>query len=170
MGVGSNIAPEQHIIAALHGIAKHATQLRISPIYQCPPVGFEGNLFYNLVIEFQYKDNLSTLQKWLSTIELNLGKPVNTSSYQSRTIDLDILLADNIIELSPYMKIPRSDIVQFAFVLKPLMDLAPELIHPILQLSMAELWKHSQLKEFPLTDCNPRFKQRLLEQLDVEVN
>jgi 2-amino-4-hydroxy-6-hydroxymethyldihydropteridine diphosphokinase len=165
VGIGSNIHPERHIISALDAIATTGTPLRISPIYQCKPVGFDGDLFCNLVVEFQYPGNIDLLQDWLYQIEINLGKPLNHIKYQPRTIDLDILLVDDLIQCSPQIDIPRSDITQFAFVLKPLMDLAPDFIHPLIQLSIKDLWNSSQLNAFPLTECTESFKKELLDKL-----
>ena len=61
--------------------------------------------------------------------------------FGSRAIDLDILLYDDLILNVPGIRVPRPEILVNAFVLKPLQDIAPELIHPQTGQSFAELWR-----------------------------
>ena len=124
--------------------------MKQSPIYRSAPVGFVGDFFLNCVVEFEFPDDLPSLQKLLATIEAKYRGPQKVPTYQSRTIDLDLLLFGDWVEITEDYELPRSDILKFAFVLKPLVDLAPSLMHPQLQRSMLELWDCSTLKHFPL--------------------
>ncbi len=69
VGIGSNIDPQANIASILRLLQNHFAPLRTSPIYQCPAVGFEGSIFYNLVVEFQYLQPLSELIQTLSAFE-----------------------------------------------------------------------------------------------------
>lgn len=152
VSIGSNINPKENIKNCLQFLKTAFPDLTHSPIYQSPPVGFQGDLFYNLVVEFTYSDTLQHLRQVLSEIEAKYQGPLDGPKYCSRTIDLDLLLFGHLIEITEAYELPRSDIIKFAFVLKPLADLAPDVVHPQLQLTIKELWQNSQLKTSELED------------------
>ena len=131
-------------------LKQRCNNLIISPIYQSPALGFDGDAFLNLVVKFNYNDSLDSLRKWLYQMENQHDGNVDGPRYQPRTLDLDLLLFGDLIEINSEYEIPRSDITKFAFVLKPLVDIAPDLVHPQLQLSMSQLWAQSKLQAFPL--------------------
>jgi 2-amino-4-hydroxy-6-hydroxymethyldihydropteridine diphosphokinase len=62
-------------------------------------------------------------------------------------MDIDILLYDDLVLLSPVLEIPRAEIMKFSHVLKPLADLDPDLLHPTVQRPMAEIWEKSGLDD-----------------------
>jgi len=70
--------------------------------------------------------------------------------FSDRSLDIDILLYDDLVLRSPVLEIPRAEIVRFAHVLKPLVDLDPELIHPTERRSMADIWDSSGLSDASL--------------------
>ena len=119
---------------------------KISSIYQTPAWGFEGEFFYNscLIIKTSLLPN-EVLDKLLE-IEKVLGRVRNTKSkgYQSRCIDLDILLYDNLIIDTPILQIPHPQMQHRRFVLMPLAEISPEKVHPSLQKTIAELLKTTQ--------------------------
>lgn len=119
---------------------------KISSIYQTPAWGFEGEFFYNscLIIKTSLLPN-EVLDKLLE-IEKALGRVRNTKSkgYQSRCIDLDILLYDNLVIDTPILQIPHPQMQHRRFVLMPLAEISPEKVHPSLQKTIAELLKTTQ--------------------------
>lgn len=119
---------------------------KISSIYQTPAWGFEGEFFYNscLIIKTSLLPN-EVLDKLLE-IEKVLGRVRNTKSkgYQSRCIDLDILLYDNLVIDTPILQIPHPQMQHRRFVLMPLAEISPEKVHPSLQKTIAELLKTTQ--------------------------
>ncbi|MEC6908604.1 2-amino-4-hydroxy-6-hydroxymethyldihydropteridine diphosphokinase [Photobacterium piscicola] len=141
ISIGSNIDREHYLPAGVKAVAQLASSWRMSRIFEAEPVGFNGDNFFNSVIEIKTSLSLATLQQSLKEIELQLGRPENTQKNQSRTIDLDILLyGDVVCECSP--TIPRSDLYKFAFVLWPMSELCPELVIPGQQQTIAELWQN----------------------------
>lgn len=110
---------------------------RCSSIYETEPWGFESSeMFWNQVLELEVDISAQkVLQKTLQ-IELELGRMRKTNQYDSRVIDIDILLYDNqIIEL-PELVIPHPRIQERKFVLVPLDELVSDLIHPVLHKSI----------------------------------
>ncbi len=92
------------------------------------PMGFDGPNFYNLAAFFETKNDLVSLKKLLNDIETQNGRSLGEVKFSSRTLDIDILYYDDIIDEEK--NIPRSEIIKFDFVLRPLYDLAPGHIHP----------------------------------------
>ena len=91
-------------------------------------MGFDGPNFYNLAAFFETKNDLVSLKKLLNDIETQNGRSLGEVKFSSRTLDIDILYYDDIIDEEK--NIPRSEIIKFDFVLRPLYDLAPGHIHP----------------------------------------
>ncbi|PSU94462.1 2-amino-4-hydroxy-6-hydroxymethyldihydropteridine diphosphokinase [Photobacterium kishitanii] len=140
ISIGSNVERDHYLPAGVAAVAQLATSWRMSRVFEAEPVGFDGDNFFNSVVEIKTSLSLATLQQSLKAIERQLGRPENTTKNQSRTIDLDILLYGDVIsECSP--KLPRSDLYKFAFVLWPMSELCPELVIPGQQQTIAELWQ-----------------------------
>jgi len=81
------------------------------------------------------------LRAWLIELENQHERDRDAPKYSSRTLDVDILLYDDLYLLSPQLEIPREEILQAAYVLKPLADLAPGMFHPVKRQSMLDLWE-----------------------------
>ncbi len=92
-------------------------------------MGFDGPNFYNLVASFDTKHTYHSLKKLLNQIEADHGRSIGEAKFSSRTLDIDILYYDNLIDKEK--NIPRSEITKFDFVLRPLCDLMPGHIHPL---------------------------------------
>lgn len=113
---------------------------RISPVYQTPAMGFEGDDFLNAVIAVHTRLKPGKLLKELLSIEKDMGRRrKKTEGYTSRPIDLDILYYGGEIKETKTLKIPHPHLQKRSFVLKPLNDLAPELEHPVLKKTTQEL-------------------------------
>jgi 2-amino-4-hydroxy-6-hydroxymethyldihydropteridine diphosphokinase len=76
----------------------------------------------------------------LREIEDNLGRDRTQPRFSPRPIDLDILTYDDLEMDEPGLQIPRKEILENAFVLRPLQDIAAEVLHPVLKQSYRELW------------------------------
>ncbi|KJG01794.1 2-amino-4-hydroxy-6-hydroxymethyldihydropteridine diphosphokinase [Photobacterium angustum] len=141
ISIGSNIEREYHLKAGLDAVKTLASKWRMSRIFEAEPVGFDGDNFFNAVIEIQTSLSLSALQSQLKEIERQLGRPAHAVKNQSRTIDLDLLLyGDAVSDALP--SLPRSDIYRFAFVLWPLSELNPDLVIPQETQTLAQLWQN----------------------------
>lgn len=141
LSLGSNVEPERHLDEALRQLRQRFGPLRISPMYRSAAVGFDGPAFLNLAVGLDCDLGPIELDAWLHALEDRLGRRRNVPRYSSRTLDIDLLLYDDQVLCGPgHLRLPRADLVEQSFVLKPMTDLAPELIHPVLKRSLAELW------------------------------
>ncbi|MBZ9778732.1 2-amino-4-hydroxy-6-hydroxymethyldihydropteridine diphosphokinase [Psychroflexus sp. CAK8W] len=118
---------------------------RVSKLYKTPSWGFEGEDFLNAVIEVQTRFSAEVTLEKLLKIELNLGR-VRTSKtgYQARTIDLDILFYGNSVIETSELTVPHPKLTERNFVLYPLSDLAPDMIHPTLNQPISVLVENSE--------------------------
>ena len=141
ISIGSNIDRDKNILASLHALEHHFGKLTISSIYESEPVGFTGDTFYNLVVGFNSDLGVKEVAKLLRQIELDNGRTRDSQKFSARTLDLDLILYDDLILNEGRLQIPRDEIERYAFVLEPLAEIAPTLKHPISHLIYAELWE-----------------------------
>ncbi len=141
IGVGSNIDREGNIRAGLHALREQFSNVRTSTIYETSAVGFKGDNFFNLVVGFETELVLEQLQDKLREIESRFGRKRGGPRYVPRTLDLDLLLYDDVIREEKGLQIPREDITRFAFVLCPLAEIAGNLRHPVTDVCYKDLWK-----------------------------
>jgi len=146
ISVGSNINPIESIQHAVKKLRKHFTQLQISPVYESEAVGFEGDNFLNLVVGALTDLDIHQVNALLHKIEDNYGRDRSSPRFSSRTIDLDLLLYDDVVTKEQNLDIPRGEILHNAFVLWPLADIAPRVLHPEKQQTMQELWNNFDKK------------------------
>ncbi len=138
VGVGSSINRQDNIREGILLLKDTFGELNLSSIFESESVGFKGGLFYNLVVELNSELSISLVIQKLKQIEIQLGRPEKAIKYAPRTLDLDLLLYDQTIDHT--LDLPRAEITKNAFVLQPLAELAPTLIHPILGVSYQNLW------------------------------
>ncbi len=113
--------------------------VRSSAIYETTPWGFTNQPdFFNQVIEVQTSDSPLELLKHLKKIEKQIGRKPSFR-YGPRSIDIDILLYDDLILDTPKLHIPHPRLVERAFALTPLAEIAPELVHPELGIKVKDL-------------------------------
>jgi len=105
---------------------------KISSIYKTAAWGFESNDFYNICLQVSTGLNPENLLKTITEIELLLGrKRTFEKEYKARTIDIDILFFDNEIIFSKELIVPHKEMLNRRFVMVPLAEIAPNLLHPI---------------------------------------
>ncbi len=138
VGIGSSINREENIHLGIQALQAEFGQLQISPIYESEAIGFNGCNFYNLVISMNSSLDAKTIIQKLKKIEIQQGRPKKAIKFAPRTLDLDLLLHDQLIDID--IDVPRAEILKNAFVLQPLSDLAPQIKHPILKKTYQDLW------------------------------
>lgn len=147
LGIGTNLGNrEANLKKALTGIGHSVGPvLKSSSIYETEPWGFvsEKN-FFNMVTEVSTSLTPEELLDEISGIENSLGRVRGDKQYISRIIDIDILFYNLMIIDEVNLKIPHPLIQERKFVLVPLKEIAPDLIHPVLRKSIAELLKICQ--------------------------
>jgi 2-amino-4-hydroxy-6-hydroxymethyldihydropteridine diphosphokinase len=144
IGMGSSINRMVNIRLGIGALEAEFGDIKASRLYESEAVGFNGRNFYNLVIKLHTDLNIENLILRLKRIEIKHGRPEKTVKFTPRTLDLDLLLYDQ--QIDPKVDLPRAEILNNAFVLKPLSELAPKLKHPILEKTYQSLWK-----EYPQT-------------------
>lgn len=133
LGLGSNVGDrENNIDMAVQLLSENAAieLRRVSSDYETTPVGYlEQRDFINAVVEIDTDLDPEELLKVTKGIEEAL-KRERAFRFAPRTIDVDILLFENETRDAPHLRIPHPEIVSRAFVLVPLAEIAPDLIHP----------------------------------------
>jgi 2-amino-4-hydroxy-6-hydroxymethyldihydropteridine diphosphokinase len=140
VSIGSNIDREHNVQSALDCLAREYGELQQSRIFETAAVGFEGAPFYNLVVAFETDQSPQQLFEALHRIEDEHGRQRGGGKFSSRSLDLDLLLYDNLVMDEPGLKLPRPEILEYAFVLRPLAEIAGDLKHPVIGYSFAEIW------------------------------
>ena len=144
ISLGSNIKREHFVKQGLLSLAKAFElpfkQLILSSLFESEAVGFNGATFYNMVIGINCSKSVDEVAEILRSIEFAHGRDHNAKKFSPRTLDLDLLLYDNLIIDLP-AQLPRDEITKNAFVLWPLSQVAPELTHPIVKQSYRQLWQ-----------------------------
>jgi 2-amino-4-hydroxy-6-hydroxymethyldihydropteridine diphosphokinase len=140
VAAGSNVEPIRYLSRALDALDAAFGPLTVSPAYRNPAVGFEGPDFVNLVVGFTTDEAPSQVRAQLQQVEAQCDRPGDAPKWAPRTMDLDILLYGSLVSSEPGLVLPRPDLVRRAYMLKPMADIAPQLLHPTLQKTMRELW------------------------------
>lgn len=154
LSLGSNLDPETHLFEAAIALRARFGDVDFSPVYRTPAVGFEGPDFLNAAARIEGDFDVHGLNAWLHDLEALHGRRRDGPRYASRTLDIDIVLFDDLVLKGPgSLQLPRPEL-EHAFVLKPLADLAPELRVPGDDRSLRERWAahpdHGTLQPDPL--------------------
>lgn len=137
--LGSNEESEKNIRSAVAVLRHQFGELRLSPVYRSKSVGFEGEDFLNMVVAFDASATPEELLQVFHQIEKAHGRERNGDRFGPRSLDIDLILYGDRTSSWP-VSLPRNDIVKYAFVLKPLVDLVPDYQHPLVGETYAQLW------------------------------
>lgn len=141
LSLGSNIEPDKYIRAALQALAAAFPGIKTSPVYESEAVGFEGDNFYNLVVQVDTGSTVAELSRFLRQLEDAHGRVRGGERFSARTLDIDILTYDDKVGVIDGIELPRREILKNAFVLLPLADIAPAARHPVANKTYRELWQ-----------------------------
>ena len=150
LNIGSNQNRQTNIRLAIQALEQYFSNIVLSSLFESPSEGFKGNDFYNVGVNITTLKTSNEVVDILHDIENSLGRNRSLPKFSSRMIDLDLVLYGGIIDEA--LNVPRKDILKYAFVLAPLAELNPEVIHPLEGTSYQNLWKIFQSKQ----DCNLR--------------
>jgi len=139
VSIGSNIERERNIAYSLQALTEAFGPLQLSSVYESRAVGFDSAPFYNLVAGFRTSESPQAVQQKLHAIEADAGR-VRTTRMTARTLDLDLLLYDDRVIREDNLLLPRNDITRYAFVLRPLAELAGNARHPVTGERYADMW------------------------------
>lgn len=144
LSIGSNIDRKTNICSCMRQLRQDFGEVTFSQIYETPAEGFEGEPFLNLVAGFSTNLPLDTVRGYLRELEDFHGRIRNGEKFSARTLDVDLLLYDD-MNLQPGQNLPHNDILRYPFVLFPLAEISPDLIHPALGQSLSSLAAQSIL-------------------------
>lgn len=135
LGLGSNLGDKvENIMSAVKQIQIRIGQVvALSPLYETLPEGFDSdNTFVNAACMVQTELLPEEVLECTQVIERELGRRSKSINeiYSDRSIDIDILLYDNLIVELPHLIIPHKHLHERKFAMQPLADIAPDIIHP----------------------------------------
>jgi 2-amino-4-hydroxy-6-hydroxymethyldihydropteridine diphosphokinase len=135
LGIGSNLGDrESNLKETVEKIEENiGPVLRSSSVYETEPWGFESdNQFLNMVVKVETRLTPSGVLGAILMIEAFLGRTRGNKQYSSRIIDIDILLYEDAVLDGVSLKIPHPLFHERRFVLVPLCEIDPDLVHPVL--------------------------------------
>lgn len=150
LSLGSNIAPEANLRSAIDALRTRFGVALLSPVYRTAAVGFDGVDFLNAAAVIDSDLDAVALNEWLHALEDAHGRDRSGPRFGDRPLDIDIVFYDDLVLQGPgNLQLPRDEL-RHAFVLKPLLDIAPDFIDPRTGLTLAALWARSAEREAPM--------------------
>ncbi len=148
ISLGSNINREANVRSGVAALTQIFGELELSSVFESEAVGFVGDAFYNMVIACEVSEKVHQINQKLGNIENTHGRERGRHKFSSRSLDLDLLLYDDLILDEPELVLPRVEILKNAFVLWPLAEIASDLKHPQTHKTYMEHWNEfDKLKE-----------------------
>ncbi len=140
IALGSNLGDRlAHLRRAVRALRELGEVEAVSPVYETEPVGYvDQPRFLNTVLRLRTELSPRELLERMQQIERQEGR-VRTFPNAPRTLDLDLILYDDVVTETPELTLPHPRFHERAFVLRPLVDIAPDVAHPLLDLTAREL-------------------------------
>ncbi|HWP24643.1 MAG TPA: 2-amino-4-hydroxy-6-hydroxymethyldihydropteridine diphosphokinase [Candidatus Binatia bacterium] len=142
VGIGSNVGNKrENFFEAISRLSKlpDTRVIKESSLYESEPLGDSKEWFVNGVVEIETKFKPEMLLKKFKNIERAMGRKKVKKRWGARVIDLDILLYDSAVVKKKTLRIPHPEMAHRKFVLVPLSEIAPQVVHPELGVTISEL-------------------------------
>ena len=150
LGLGSNIDPEDNLHLGIKALRERYGELELSAVYRSKAVGFAGDDFLNLVARFESNESPESICEQIELIHNLSGRDRKGGKWESRPLDIDLLLYNDLVVDERPVRIPRDDILEYSFVLRPLAELSPDLVHPVTGRTMLDHWQEFDAASHPL--------------------
>lgn len=154
IGLGSNVDRKRHISSGLNMLAARFGSLTVSSVYESDAVGFSGPPFYNLVAAVTADISLAALARVLKEIEDASGRDRSAAKYSNRTLDLDILTYGECVGCYEGILLPREEVIQMAYILAPMVQIAGLKYFPGGNKTYQELWNSFDQAGQPIKKVN----------------
>ncbi len=140
LSLGSNIYPRENLHLALSEISKKYSVLGQSHVYETSPVGYiRQKPFWNLVVALETRESPGKIRDWAEILERRAGRVPIHNTLGPRSMDIDLILWGNFVKKYNEFTLPHPNIETKAFVLFPLLEINPNLVHPLLRKPLIEL-------------------------------
>lgn len=151
LGLGSNEAPEDNLALAARELRRRFKLREFSSVYRSKSLGFDGADFFNAVACIETDKMPLELCNELEEIHDLAKRERESDRFSSRTLDIDLLLYGQQVITEAPVRVPRSDVLEYSFVLRPLAEVAPELVHPVTGKTISSHWSKFDATTHPLT-------------------
>ena len=139
LGVGSNHERVQNLTQGIALLQQQFAGIAYSPVYESKPLGEAKMPYYNLVVRLETDRSASQLKAMLKEIEAACGRVRDGSGRCA--LDMDILFFGDAAGVVDALVLPHEDVLQRSYVLRPLAELAPAWMHPVVKKNMQQLWQ-----------------------------
>lgn len=151
LSLGSNVAPHANLASAIAALRSRFKGVRVSTLYRTAAVGFDGADFINAAAVVDSDLDVHALDAWLHALEDAHGRDRSGPRNGDRTLDIDIVLFDDLVLDGPgHLVLPRPELER-AFVLRPLAELAPDAVEPRSGRTLSALWAASAERGVEMT-------------------
>ena len=157
LGFGSNTQREYYLAKGLELLQEKVGLVTVSPVYRSASVGFDGEAFFNFCVGVNTSKRVKDLKAILKEIEDRCGRDRNAPKFSGRTLDIDILYVEGEVGEVDGVELPRQEVSLNAFVLKPLVDIAPDLKDPRDGSYFRDQWSVYDKAKQPLTEVSAEF-------------
>lgn len=140
LSLGSNIDPRRNIREGIEVMNDRFGRMQLSPIVESEPVGFIGDPFINLMAILETDLPIPELSQELRQLEYEFGREDNAPKFSGRTLDIDIVLVDQLHGEHFGLTLPRQDLFEHGYMLYPLALMEPDLVPPGQPRTVTELW------------------------------
>ena len=151
LGLGSNINAEENLRLGINELRSRFGSVDLSGVYQSAALGFEGDDFWNMVVGLKSDESPLDIHRQIEEIHALSGRQRGADRLTSRPLDIDLLMYGDMVSTEPPLRLPRQDILEYSFVLRPFAELAPDTVHPETGRTLAAHWQDFDAAHHPLT-------------------